>query len=99
LAAISRVRTGAASTVPVMVRWRHSPAMPITPRSRMNSPVKSLRNSSRASRSVKPSVSVAARTTTSSDSATAEPVSAKKVRVVRSLSSSARRRALTPRLP
>ena len=39
-------RRGAASTVPVIVRWRHSPAIPITPSRRMNREVKSAVKSS-----------------------------------------------------
>ena len=35
LAASSRRRSGAASTVPVIVRWRHSPVIPIAPSSTM----------------------------------------------------------------
>ena len=35
LAASSRRRSGAASTLPVIVRWRHSPVMPIAPSSTM----------------------------------------------------------------
>ena len=72
MAASSRTRSGAASTVLVIVRWRHSPAIPITPSSRMKRLRSRPVNSSRTSSSVKSSASVAVEPTTSSDSASAD---------------------------
>ncbi len=80
-----------------MVRCRHSPAIPITPSSEMNRPVKSAVKKSFTSASDTLSLMAVARQTTSSDSASADPTRAANVRVVRSLSSSARSRALIRR--
>jgi hypothetical protein len=88
-AAISRSRSGNASTVLAIVRWRHSPAMPIAPSSMMKSPLASLENVPRRSSSVNVSWIEVIRTTTSSDRATADATSARNVRVVESLISSA----------
>ena len=90
MAASRRTRAGAARTELVIVRCRHSPAIPVTPSSRMKRAEKSAVNSSRASCSVKVSVRMVLSPTTSSDSASVAATIVTNVRVVRSLSSSAR---------
>ncbi len=91
---MSFIRSGAARTVLVIVLWRHSPAIPIAPSSRMKMPVKSPANAARTSSSVKSPASSVLSTSSSSEIASPDPISAKNVRVVRSLSSSACRSAL-----
>jgi hypothetical protein len=99
LAIRSFKRSGAASTVPVIVRWRHSPLIPMTPSSRMKRLEKSAVKRSRVETGSKSSVRIADRPTTSIDNTTAEATSARNVRVVRSFSSSARSSVLTAHLP
>ena len=88
-AARKRRRSGAASSELVMVRWRHSPVIPTTARSRMKSPLASELNTSVSTSSLEGSERIDTSTVMRSEIPIATPASAANVRVVRSLISSA----------
>jgi hypothetical protein len=90
LAARKRSRSGAARRELVMVRWRHSPPMPITARTTRKRLLVSDVNTSTSTDSSVGSVSSATSPAMTSDVPMAAPASPANVRVVRSLISSAR---------
>jgi hypothetical protein len=83
-------RSGAASSELVIVRWRHSPVIPTIARITMNSPLVSAVKTSVSTESSVGSDSALTSEVISSDVPSATAVSARNVRVVRSLISSAR---------
>jgi hypothetical protein len=98
-AARKRSRFGAARSDDAIVRWRHSPLIPMTARIRMKKLLVSDVKTSVSTDSSVGSVSTLTRTAISSDVPTATPVIARNVRVVRSLSSSACSSAVMRRPP
>ena len=94
LAARNRRRSGAASSELVIVRWRHSPLIPTTASKRMKKLLVSDANTSTRTESSVGSVSSATSVAISTDVPAATMAMTLNVRVVRSLSSSARSSAV-----